>query len=142
MNHNKNNKHKKNNFKKPVMSVKTPNKPMQVKHHDKPMPAKPKEQLEFVRIKKIGILSVANTMALIYVIFGLIVGIAMALSSLLIGEAVSIAGMPSYVGTLFGVGAIIIFPISLGIVGWIQGIIIGLFYNLSAKISRGVKLYA
>lgn len=43
-------------------------------------------------------------------------------------------------GLLFGVGALILYPIILGIVGFIGGLITALFYNLVARFVGGLEI--
>lgn len=49
-------------------------------------------------------------------------------------------GFPSQFGVLFGVGAIIIFPILYGALGFIFGLILGGLYNLLAGVVGGVEI--
>ena len=51
-------------------------------------------------------------------------------------------GLPwGYFGILFGVGAIVIFPIMMFASGLIQGLIIAVLYNFLAPRIGGIKLY-
>ena len=96
-------------------------------------------QLESVNIKKVGVLSLANLFAIFNLFFGLITGISITLFSLLF------PGQLTFEGHLFfivGPFSMLIFPIVFGILGWFSGIVGGLFYNLSAKITNGIVLYS
>ena len=94
--------------------------------------------MEEARIRKRGVLSFANISAMINIFVGFILGIVVSLLSLV---------SPAYSGTLnsFGIPiffSIAIFPIIYGILGFIGGAVGAVFYNLSAKITKGVKLYS
>ena len=99
----------------------------------------PAIHLEKVRIKRVGIISLANLSAIINLFFGLILGILVTLFSLLIPSA-SVSSTSA--GLTIGPLAIIIFPVISGILGWISGFIGGVFYNLASKITKGIILYA
>ncbi len=96
-------------------------------------------QLESVSIKKVGVLSLANLFAVLNVFFGLIVGLLIMLLSYFFPEQINVEGSFSFI---VGPFSIIIFPIVCGIMGWFIGLIAGLFYNLTAKITKGAILYS
>ena len=75
------------------------------------------------KVKRIGVLSLAKILGILYAIFGLIVGALFALFPL-IGLSADETGL------FFGTVSIIIFPILYGIMGFIGGIITAFFYNL------------
>ena len=75
------------------------------------------------KVKRIGVLSLAKILGILYAIFGLIVGALFALFPL-IGLSADETGL------FFGTASIIIFPILYGIMGFIGGIITAFFYNL------------
>jgi len=100
---------------------------------------KPEVQLESVIIKKVGVLSLANVFAILNLFFGLLIGILITLVSFFFPELLNIKGDFSFI---VGPFSIIIFPIVLGIMGWFSGLISGLFYNLTAKITKGIVLYS
>jgi hypothetical protein len=97
-----------------------------------------KGELESVQIKRIGVVSLANLSAITYVFFGLISGIFITISSLI----VPITGSFGIFDILFGGASIIILPIFYGIVGWFMGALGALIYNLAAKITKGIELYS
>jgi len=86
------------------------------------------------KVKKIGVLSFAKILGLLYAIFGLIVGALFSLFPLtgFVGAA--------DVGLFFGTASIIIFPIIYGIMGFIGGLITAFFYNLVAGKIGGLEL--
>lgn len=93
---------------------------------------------EAVRIKKIGVLSLANLLAIMNVLIGLIFGIVILILTMLISPEGTVG---DYL-TSFGKYAVITLPIVYGVLGWISGILVGIFYNLGAKITKGIVLYA
>ena len=90
-------------------------------------------EMEEARIRKIGVLSLANLMGIINFFLGLIIGIIFTLTSFLFSS--SILGISTSL-------SIIILPIGYGIVGFITGAIAGFLYNIAAKITKGIKLYS
>jgi hypothetical protein len=103
------------------------------------------EEVEAVRIKKIGVISFANTFAIINLIVGLIFGLFFGLLNLLISSVLN-NNLPGNISLSFGFVGILFFiigsPISFGIIGWINGAIFALLYNLSSKFTKGIQLYA
>ena len=97
-----------------------------------------KSGLEEVKIKRIGVLSFALTLALINVFLGFILGLLSFILSFAFSSLVE--GTPF---TLFlGAPSLIIFPSFFGILAFIGGLIIALLYNLVAKLTKGFELYA
>ncbi len=103
------------------------------------------EGLQRVRIKKIGVLSLATTFGLLGVVIGLIFGLIFLLVPS-IGSGIQISGIStstlSLINAITGYWAILVLPISYGIIMFVQGAIIALLYNLVAKVSKGVALYS
>ncbi len=93
-------------------------------------------------LKRIGVLSLGLMAGGIYASIGLIIGFFFTVLSLL-GSAMSMmdqGGGEAAFGFLFGIGAIVIFPILYGILGFIGGMLVALFYNLIAKFLGGVEI--
>jgi hypothetical protein len=86
------------------------------------------------RIKNINPVQLGIVYAALYAVIGLLIGIVVALFSILAGAMAS-SGMPN-----FGWLSIIIFPILYGVIGFIGGIIVGFFYNLVAGWTGGIEL--
>ena len=102
------------------------------------------QELEMVRIKKIGVLSTANVLALIHLFIGIILAVVFIIFYL-INRSVEInISNPEIEGfvTSFGIFLAFLIPVVLAIAGFVLGMIIALLYNLSAKISKGIKLYS
>jgi len=93
-------------------------------------------------LKRIGVLSCGKVSGFVYAILGLIIGTFVTLFALL-GAAIGAAASGSdeaWIGALFGVGAIIIFPIFYGVLGFIMGIISAAIYNLVAGFAGGLEI--
>ena len=85
------------------------------------------------KVKKIGVLSLAKILGLLYAIFGLIIGALFALFPLIGFSA-------DETGAFFGTASIILFPILYGIMGFIGGLITAFFYNLIAGKIGGLEV--
>ena len=94
-------------------------------------------------VRRIGAVSLAKIQGALYALLGLVFGAIFSLIAL-VGSALqtvsSGTGFPSQFGVLFGVGAIIIFPILYGAFGFIFGLILGGLYNLLAGVVGGVEI--
>lgn len=94
-------------------------------------------------IKRIGVLSSGKIVGLLYALFGLLIGGLFSIFSL-IGSAIGLAASggetEAWIGALFGIGAVFIFPIFYGFLGFIGGILSALFYNLVAAMVGGLEL--
>jgi len=99
---------------------------------------------EVATVRKIGALSLATTSAMGGVFVGLIFGIFTTILYLVVGSALSASGvsMSGAFGSFTGPFAIILFPIVFGLSGFVSGLVGGWMYNLSAKITGGIKLYS
>ncbi len=99
----------------------------------------PKKELEFVRIKKVGVLSLATTFALIGVMIGFILSVILVPFYSLLSPLLVDLGLPGIFSNFWIViGLIPLFGISC----FIFGAIFSLFYNLSALITDGIKLFS
>jgi len=90
-------------------------------------------------LRRISPLSAGKLMAVLYALFGLLIGALMTLMSVMGGgsEAGEAMGM---MGPMMGVGAIVILPIVWGILGFIGGLLGAVFFNIAAKIGGGLEL--
>ncbi|HVT61586.1 MAG TPA: hypothetical protein VHR45_24710 [Thermoanaerobaculia bacterium] len=99
--------------------------------------------MTLTRIRRVRVLSLAAVTGCTYAVFGLIGGGIFALFALF-GAALGNAFSPQHsnpvFGVLFGVGAVIFFPIFYGIIGFIGGLISGAIYNLVASMAGGIEL--
>lgn len=87
-------------------------------------------------VKRVGTLSLAKIMAVIYAGIGVLAGVLVALVSSM-GSAIQ---QESGFGMGFGFGAIILLPILYGVLGFIGGIISAWLYNLAAGFIGGIEL--
>lgn len=95
------------------------------------------EETEIANVKKIGVLSLAVNFALISlfssIIFSLIVYFVFPLVTGL---------LPFVIPFQISLNYILIFCAGSTVITFILFLILGLFYNLSAKITKGIKLYS
>ena len=102
-------------------------------------------ELTSSRLQQIGVLSTATTAAVIYAILGLILGLLIAGLTMIL-SIIGFSSVPQGGGNLLAVGIgyslfmVIFYPIMLGIGGFIGGALMGLLYNLAAKLTGGVEL--
>ena len=96
-----------------------------------------KEEVEAVKIKRVGVLSLAITVALITLFANIIFSIILYLVlPLLIGL------LPFALPFQISIVNIIMYCIGSMVVTFFLTLIVGLFYNLSALITKGIKLYS
>jgi hypothetical protein len=93
-------------------------------------------------IKRVGPLSVAKVVGILYAAIGLLIGagfslIAMTGASLFGGREGGGAA-----ALVMGVGAIVIFPVLYGGFGFIGGLIMGALYNVVASMVGGIEVEA
>ena len=96
-------------------------------------------------IKRIGVLSLAKLMTVLYGGIGLVVGACFALFSLLGGGAMMASGQEgaaagSAMMMGMGIGAVIIFPIFYAVLGFIGGLISGWLFNLASRFTGGLEM--
>jgi hypothetical protein len=97
-------------------------------------------------LKSIGVLSMAKIFGLLYAGLGLIIGAIVSLFAL-VGGAAMMAGGGDHgglgggvLGMFLGVGAISLFPLFYGCLGFIGGAIWAFLYNLVAGFTGGIEL--
>ena len=91
-----------------------------------------------LQIRQIDLLSAAKLLGCLYALLGLIIGGIFSLIALL-GAAAG-GGDAVLGGLIGGVGAIVIFPIIYGAMGFIGGAIGAVLYNLVARIVGGIRI--
>jgi len=92
-------------------------------------------------LRRVGVLSAGKILGAMYVVLGLFFGGIFTLMSLIGATAMMAEGGEGALGSvLFGVGAIIIFPIFYGVMGFISGLIGALLYNGLAGMIGGIEL--
>lgn len=97
------------------------------------------EEVQEARIRKVGVLSVANISGFINAFVGFLIGLALVIFDYLFNQSPVVAftslNIPTYL-------IIIISTIGNGILGFIAGAIGAFLYNIAAKITKGIKLYS
>lgn len=92
-----------------------------------------------VKLKKLGVWSLAKFQAVIMAMMGLVIGVIFAVMSLLLPQA---AGGTENVIGIGGLGmwVIIAMPIIYGVIGLVGGAIGALLFNLTTKIVGGLEM--
>ena len=90
-------------------------------------------------IKRVGPLSFARISGTLYAFIGLIVGGVFSMITMAGGFA-SETSSGAGIAALLGVGAIVVFPILYGVLGFVATLIGAWLYNLVAGIVGGVEL--
>lgn len=99
-----------------------------------------------MRLKRVGVLSVALTLGAVYAVLGLVIGLIFATISVLgMGLAAATrdsegAGVTGVFGLIFGVGAVIVLPLFYGMLGFLGGALSSALYNVMAKLTGGIEL--
>ena len=96
-------------------------------------------------IRRIGVLSLAKIMGVLYAGLGLVIGICFALVTMLGGGAAMMGGQDggAAAGGLMmgmGLGMAIAAPIFYGLIGFIGGLLTGWLFNLSAGFVGGLEI--
>ena len=95
-------------------------------------------------IKRVGPLSCAKIAGLLYAILGLIFGGMFSLVAMAGGDARGLSsnggGASSGVAAVFGIAAIIVFPILYACIGFVMTLIMAALYNLVAGMVGGVEI--
>ena len=90
-------------------------------------------------IKRVGPVSCAKIVGVLYVILGLVFGGMFSLMSLAGGFGADTAGAVG-LGMLMGAGAIIILPIMYGCFGFVMTLFMAWMYNLLAGVVGGIEV--
>ena len=98
-----------------------------------------------MRLKRVGVMTMALTSGAIYAVFGLIFGFLFTIFGLLFSGLASMAGNDSggagaMFGAFFGVGAVVILPIFYGVLGFLGGALMAALYNLIAQLTGGIEM--
>ncbi len=95
------------------------------------------EEVEETNIKAVGILSLAGTFALISLFGSIIFAVILHFVLPLI-----LGLLPFQLPFQISTGYLILFCIGSAVFTFISTLILGLFYNLSSLITKGIKLYS
>lgn len=90
-------------------------------------------------LRRIGAFSCTKVSCILYLIIGLIIGAMFSILSVAVSSLGGESEFSGALGLLFGVGAIIFFPIVYAIVGFIGGLIGAAVYNLVAGMVGGIE---
>lgn len=92
-------------------------------------------------IRRVGVFSAAKIAGALYGLIGLLFGALFSLISVIGGAAAMSQGAEDgAMGMLFGVGAVILFPLFYGIIGAIFAAISAAFYNIIAGFVGGLEI--
>jgi hypothetical protein len=96
-------------------------------------------------IKRVGVVSLAKVMGVLYGGIGLLLGLLFSLFSLAGGSAMLASGSEDAGlggGMMMGMGlaAVVVFPIMYGILGFIGGLISGALFNLASRFAGGLEI--
>lgn len=89
-----------------------------------------------MELKRIRPVSVGKMFGALYAVLGLIGGGITSLATLMLSQAAESMG----INPLLGMGAICLFPIFYGILGFITGVIGAFLYNITAQVVGGIEL--
>ncbi len=91
-------------------------------------------------IRRIGPLSLAKLMGVLYALMGLIIGAIISVVSLVGGAFMASQEGGAFGGMLFGAAAVVVLPIFYGCLGFVMTLIAAALYNLVAGWVGGVEL--
>src|SRR5262245_38818929 len=90
-------------------------------------------------IKRIGPVSVGKVAGTLYTVMGLLIGAVVSLIAMAGGMASDSSGAAGF-GALIGVGAIVVFPILYGCLGFLFTMLFAALYNVIAGWVGGVEV--
>jgi hypothetical protein len=90
-------------------------------------------------VKRIGPLSVGKIAGTLYAVMGVLIGAVVSLIAMAGGMSSDAAGA-SGMGALLGVGAIVVFPILYGGLGFVFTMLAAALYNVVAGMVGGIEL--
>jgi len=91
-----------------------------------------------MELKRIDPTSCAKVLGILYAFFGLLGGAVLSVISIV--RVILGGGEDALPVFLLGIGAVIVLPIFYGVMGAISGLITALLYNVSARMTGGLKL--
>jgi hypothetical protein len=90
-------------------------------------------------VKRIGPLSVAKNVAVLYAVLGIIIGAIVSLGAMA-GAFADDSGVGAGIAGIIGIGAIVAFPILYACLGFFGSLIAAVLYNMVASMVGGVEL--
>jgi hypothetical protein len=96
---------------------------------------------EMTVLRRIGVLSCAKILGLLYFGLGLIVGAIISLVVVVGGalDAGHVGPGRALLGVFLGAGAVVVLPICYGMLGFVLGALAAAIYNLAAKMAGGLE---
>lgn len=91
-------------------------------------------------VRSIGVWSAARLYGAISATMGLIIGLVLALASMVGAGMAGAESGPPWLAGMFGIGAVVLAPIFYGVMGLIGGAIGAFLYNLFAGMVGGVEI--
>jgi hypothetical protein len=93
-------------------------------------------------IRSVGVLSLAKVAGVLYAVIGLIIGALFAMFAAVgvFAQNGATDDMPAFVGMLFGVGAIVFFPILYGVMAFVMFALLAALYNFIAGMIGGIAV--
>jgi uncharacterized membrane protein len=92
-------------------------------------------------IKRVGVMSVARIAAAIYGVFGLIAGLVFSLAALAgAGMSREVGEQVSWLGPMFGLGAIIALPVLYYVFGFLGGAVGAWVFNNVSRATGGLEI--
>ena len=94
-----------------------------------------------MELKAIGPVSSAKVLGLFYAAIGLVAGVVVACVALA-GAALGRGGedVSPFLGSMFGVAAIVLLPVLYGVLGALGGLILSGLYNVIARLVGGIQV--
>ena len=94
-----------------------------------------------MELKAIGPVSSAKVLGLFYAAIGLVAGVVVACIALA-GAALGRGGedVSPFLGSMFGVAAIVLLPVLYGVLGSLGGLILSSLYNVIARLVGGIQV--
>jgi len=91
-------------------------------------------------IKRVGPVSCAKITGTLYAILGLVFGCIVSLIAMVGGGFASDSARATGIGAMMGIGAIVVFPILYGCIGFVATLIGAWLYNVLAGLVGGVEV--
>ena len=91
-------------------------------------------------IRSVNVVSIGKLFGALYAILGLFIGAILTLITIAGAAIAAKNGNDGFAAIFLGAGAVIIFPVFYGTIGFIGGLILGLIYNVAASVVGGIEL--
>lgn len=92
-------------------------------------------------ITRVGPFSVAKIAGILYVVMGLVFGAIFSIGAV-VGGLASNQETGGLLGMMFGAGAIVLFPLFYGCLGFVMTLVMAALFNVAAGIVGGVEVDA